>query len=550
MCTTPYRPINKRSPWQICYWSGVVILFAWAAWQRFALPLDPIADPDLGWYLGPALNKIGSGGFSPMPYGHNFIYPGFVYLLLRAFGDFRAITVAQHSLGLLAGGMLLLTWRRVRVFVPSPRVDRNIYDALGLLAAAIFLLASESIHFEMQLRPEGVCAFLFSINLFFVTQFTACCFVERRRVATAVYGIIAMLTAILLVSLKPNFALAAIVGLLPIGIFFFRRAWSWQKITLAGGAAASAALLLLPDYFLSRNDKASQTYLPLMLFAIHADLIRDQMAADLERNAKVPYPRDWLMRVQRALSDEIVKSSVVSPRHHSKIGFDYDYLMNNQTSIAAQLRREFDGDVSALCAFYWFYYRRVWLQRPLFVVKKIARQMAIFYAPRCPVYRQTKFLPLTDEYDRSLSSVGRQSYREIRAEYPPAADFISRTELLARSAPVLQQRAYIRKSLLVLAVTYLPLLLIALTISVVVLSQKNWRRRLGWLAALVLFVYAYNMVSCLEVAVFHLLEVLRKVRVQMFFATLAQFLTLWFILEFALEIRDRAKTARRETCST
>ncbi|SRR5436309_3452617 len=549
MCTTPYRPINKRSPWQICYWSGVVILFAWAAWQRFALPLDPIADPDLGWYLGPALNKIGSGGFSPMPYGHNFIYPGFVYLLLRAFGDFRAITVAQHILGLLAGGMLLLTWRRVRVFVPSPRVDRNIYDALGLLAAAIFLLASESIHFEMQLRPEGVCAFLFSINLFFVTQFTACCFVERRRVATAVYGIIAMLTAILLVSLKPNFALAAIVGLLPIGIFFFRRAWSWQKITLAGGAAASAALLLLPDYFLSRNDKASQTYLPLMLFAIHADLIRDQMAADLERNAKVPYPRDWLMRVQRALSDEIVKSSVVSPRHHSKIGFDYDYLMNNQTSIAAQLRREFDGDVSALCAFYWFYYRRVWLQRPLFVVKKIARQMAIFYAPRCPVYRQTKFLPLTDEYDRSLSSVGRQSYREIRAEYPPAADFISRTELLARSAPVLQQRAYIRKSLLVLAVTYLPLLLIALTISVVVLSQKNWRRRLGWLAALVLFVYAYNMVSCLEVAVFHSLEVLRKVTVQMFFATLAQFFALWFILEFALEMRGRAKPSLPDTSS-
>ena len=368
--------------------------------------------------------------------------------------------------------------------------------------------------------------------------------------ATAVYGVIAMLTAILLVSLKPNFALAAIVGLLPVGIFFFRRTWSWQKVTLAGGAAASAALLLLPDYFLSRNYKASQTYLPLMLFAIHADLIRDQMADDLERNVKVPYPRDWLMRVQRALSDEIVKSSVAFRPRHYKIGFDPDYLMFNQTSIAAQLRREFDGDVSALCAFYWFYYRQIWLQRPLFVVKKIAGQMAIFYAPACPVYRQTKFLPLTDEYDRSLSSVGRESYREIRAAYSPAADFMSRTELLARSAPVLQQRAYIRKSLLVLAVTYLPLLLIALTISVVVLSQKNWRRRLGWLAALVLFVYAYNMVSCLEVAVFHLLEVLRKVRVQMFFATLAQFLTLWFILEFALEIRDRAKTARRETCST
>ena len=521
----------------------LALLFAWAAWQRFALPLDPIADPDLGFYLAPALEKIVGGAFNPMPYGHNFFYPGFVYLLLRGFGDFRAITVAQHSLGLLAGGMLLLIWRRARVFVPSPRVDHASYDALGLLAAAIFLLASEPIHFEMQLRPEGLCAFLFSINLYFVIQFSACCFVERRRVATAVYGAIAVLIAILLVSLKPNFALAAIFGLLPVGIFFFRHGWFGQKFALAGGVAASAALLLLPDYFLSRNDKESQIYLPLMLFATHADLVRDQMADDLERNAKVPYPRDWLMRIQRALSVEIVKSSVAFRPRHYKIGCDPDYLMYQKDSIAVQLRREFGGNVSALCTFYWFYYRRIWLQRPLFVVKKIARQMAIFYAPVCPVYRQTKFLPLTDEYDRSLNSLGRESYREIRAAYPPAADFMSRTELLARTAPVLQQRAYIRKSLLVLAVTYLPLLLIALTISVVVLSQKNWRIRLGWLAALVLFVYAYNMVSCLEVAVIHLLEVLRKVRVQMFFAILAQFLALWFILEFALEMRARGREA-------
>src|SRR5436190_19263285 len=104
-----------------------------------------------------------------MPYGHNFIYPGFVYLLLRAFGDFRAITIAQHILGLLAGGMLLLIWRRARVFLSRPRVDHVSYHALGLLGTAIFLLASESIHFEMQLRPEGLCAFLFSMNLFFVT---------------------------------------------------------------------------------------------------------------------------------------------------------------------------------------------------------------------------------------------------------------------------------------------------------------------------------------------------------------------------------------------
>jgi hypothetical protein len=161
-----------RLPWRWYYWSGIVALFAWAAWQRFALPFDPIADPDVWGYLSPALRKLIGAEFGHTG-GRNFLYPGFVFLLLRAFGDFRAITVAQHILGLLAGVMLLLTWRRARVFAPNPRVGRAAYDGLGLLAAGIFLLATEPIRFETQLRPEGVCAFLVSINLSFVVQFTA-----------------------------------------------------------------------------------------------------------------------------------------------------------------------------------------------------------------------------------------------------------------------------------------------------------------------------------------------------------------------------------------
>jgi len=377
------------------------------------------------------------------------------------------------------------------------------------------------------------------MNLFFVIQFAACCFVERRRVATAVYGVIAVLTATLLISLKPNFALAAIFGLLPVGIFFFRRALSWQKITLAGGVAASAALLLLPDYLLSRKNEGSQIYLPLMLFAMHADLIRDQMAADLDRNAKVPYPRDWLMRIQRALSAEIVNSSVT--QHHSNFGFDYDYLMHSPNSIAAQLRKEFGNNVSALSAFYWFYYRRIWLQRPLFVVQKIARQMAIFYAPKCPVYKQSKFLPLPSDYDRGVKSLGEEPYRKIWMVYPPAVEFMARTEVLARTAPDIHQPVYIRKLLFILAPTYLIMLLIAFGLGAAVLLQEPQRIRLGWLAALVLFVYAYTMASCLEVAVVGSLAVDRKVTVHMFPSILAQFLTLWFILEFALENARRRR---------
>src|SRR2546430_16374267 len=104
---------------RLVYWVAVASLFALAAWQRFSLPLDPIADPDTWGYLAPALQKLTGSGFGHE--GRNFVYPGSLFLLLRLFGDFRAITIAQHLLGLAAGGFLLLTWPRQLAFVAFDR---------------------------------------------------------------------------------------------------------------------------------------------------------------------------------------------------------------------------------------------------------------------------------------------------------------------------------------------------------------------------------------------------------------------------------------------
>jgi len=167
----------------------------------------------------------------------------------------------------------------------------------------------------------------------------------------------------------------------------------------------------------------------------------------------------------------------------------------------------------------------------------------------CPAYNRAKALPLTNEYNRGVTSLDSQRYRQIWTAYWPAVGFISRTQLLARNAPVVQQRRYIRKPLGVLAATYLPLLLIALALSAVAFMQEERRRRLGWLAALVLFVYSYNLASCFEVAVIQTLQYPRFVTVQMYFSLLAQFFALWFILEFALEVRGRAKPSLPNTSS-
>ena len=96
---------------------------------------------------------------------------------------------------------------------------------------------------------------------------------------------------------------------------------------------------------------------------------------------------------------------------------------------------------------------------------------------------------------------------------------------------------------------YLPLLLIALAVSAAVLLQERHRKRLGWLAALVLLAYLYNAAACLEVAVIQTLQYPRFVTVQVFFTIFAQFLALWFILESALEMRARAKSSCSDTGS-
>jgi hypothetical protein len=197
------RPSNP-SLWPVCYWTVIALLFAGAVWQRFKLPLDPIADPDTWGYLSPALRKLTGAEFGHTQ-GRNFLYPGFLYLALRCFGDFRAIAIVQHLLGMTAGGVFLLTWRRLRAFVPNSLVNPLLHDVLGLAGAAIYLLASETTRIEMQFRPEGVCAFLISINLYFAVRFIACAFLDYQRTGAVFCGSATVLTSLLLASARPSF---------------------------------------------------------------------------------------------------------------------------------------------------------------------------------------------------------------------------------------------------------------------------------------------------------------------------------------------------------
>jgi hypothetical protein len=329
--------------------------------------------------------------------------------------------------------------------------------------------------------------------------------------------------------------------MVPVAAFFLRQNWWRQKIALGLATALTAALVLWPERILSRKDRESQFFLPTMLFVIHADLIRDQMASDLKENASLPYSRDWLERVYVALDSEIAKSQTNYPGHYPSLKFDPEYLWFNPSSIVAQLQREFDSNVSALCAFYRFYYWRTWQRRPFRALQKVARQFSICYFPKCPAYTSMKIWPLTDVYQRAIEHLDSERYRTFAASFLAFADFMQRTKSLAQNAPATKQAGHLREALSDLAASYLPLVLLTLILSAIIFWRESRWRRLRWLAALVLFGCAYNAASCLEVAIVNSLEVYRYITVQMYATLLTQLLALWLTLEFALDIRQHRR---------
>jgi hypothetical protein len=532
-------PASGKSIRKFIYWGTVAAIFAWATWKRFSLPLEPIADLDIWGYLSPALLKLTRGEFVHS-FGRNFVYPGFLYVLLRMFGDFRAIAIVQHLLGLAGGGLIFMIWRRVRSFTVSSPIGDRTHSVLGLLLTAVFLLAGEPIRAEMGIRPEGICGFLLALNLYFLTGFLAQKFVART--APVAWGIGTGASAVLLAAAKPSFVFLAVVPLLPVAIFLITRNPLRQKIALVLGLAGSAAIIAVPEYFLSREDADSKLFLPTTLFVVHADLIRNQMADDVANGAILPYKREWLDKMRKQLAIEIEKSAAAEGYKFPSLGFSLDYLQHEPNSIADQVAVEFNDDISAIASFYRFYYWRTWQQRPIAMLKKIGRQMALFYAPVSPVYDRRKFIPLAIVYKISAGSFNHDEYREVLHDYPAALEFLRRSAVLGETAAPIEQGRLIRLPVALLAHAYLPLLVVILAISAVSL-RADFRKIIGPLAALTLLVFGYNAAASLEVAIMQVFDGPRYSTIQFCFTVLAEFLALRLLVAAGLATFWKADSA-------
>src|SRR5207248_8136710 len=159
----------------------------------------------------------------------------------------------------------------------------------------------------------------------------------------------------------------------------------------------------------------SPTFFPDTLFLVHSGSNQDQFANRFAKNFRLPYSPHRLEPLLPALRAEIEKSHTARQYAYHSRGFDADFLMYDPNSIAVQARREFRGDVAALCAFYRFYYGRI-LERPLQVLARVARQMQIFYLPYCRAYDPRTSRKLGGDYRYSVVSLSDPMCRKVWME--------------------------------------------------------------------------------------------------------------------------------------
>jgi hypothetical protein len=419
--------IGQRTlPW--IQWLLFGMVLAYGAWLRFSLPQVPLFDYDVLGYLVPGIDKLLGRGFTHVL--RNYFYPGFVYAVLRSFEDFRAISVLQHLLGLLAGIILFLSWRLLPRFIDRSRTVSPAYGFAGVLLSAIYLTAEEPIHFEMSIRPEGIASFLVITNIYLALLYSEKLFEhDRQRILPAI-GIAVVVSCTATILTKPSLLLGVVASIVPVAATLWWPIPGRDKFVLATGSVVAAVGLALPAWLPARTDPDSRTVLRTQLFMTHARMIHEQIKSDVADNRETKYPRELLREVEQMLTAELAKAG--PDKTCPTLGFNPDFLMFGPASLDAQLRTRFNGDLDGLCAFYSYYYVRTWLYRPAAMAAKITREMGNFYKVSCPAYWTWRTRDLSLDYKDSIAAAEKFALPQTWWNYTPFAHFFEQTVRLAR----------------------------------------------------------------------------------------------------------------------
>ena len=522
--------------------AALLLVLVAAAYQRFSLPQVPFADPDTWGYLHPALSKLSGLAFQHT-HGRGFVYPGWLYLLLRIAGDLRAIAVAQHLLGLGTGVLLWICWQRWNATLHPARLPAFARQGVGLLMVAFYLFSVETVQFESEIRPEAIFPFFCVLNLYFSLAFIRAWRAGSLAAPAWFLGAANIFNTALIYFLKPSFGFAAGFAVLPV-IFFL----GWGRVSLkfrlgmvAVPALAVILLLWLPEHLLKQADPITDLFLPETLLTVHAAVIRDQMREDLVDNETQPYSTDWLTGAYLSLEHELAVAAEAEQTPYPSLGFNPDYLMYGH-SICQQLYTGL-GPAGTI-AFCDHYFLRAWEKRPGPMLANSWRQMQIFYGANCPAYRFANEIDLAVSYRAANKVFDYPAYQSQMQLSPPSRAYLADCRRLQSTPILLVQSRFLRFLNRHAAQHYLPILLGTLAVMVAVGCIPTWRPVFLLPGAILLLFFSYNFGNCLTIAFVHSLDGGRYTANQLAFTLLAQFAAVVFLAEtLARVVAGRIQTS-------
>lgn len=554
LLTIPLQDLNPRQR-RGFFWGcllGLALVLGLAARARFSWPQWPLSDPDTWGYLHPGLAKLRGEGFVHT-YARNFLYPGWVYLLLRTFGTFRAIPVAQHLLGLATGGLLWLLWRQWRAWLTATRLPAWADALLGLGLVTFFLRSGSLIHFEHQIRPEAIFPFFAALDACLLFGFLRAWFRDRHPRRAAWRGGLSVCVTALLYQLKPSFGLAVGVALLPL-------AWAlvhpWTRdplprralvVMVSAAVVLAMFLLVLPERRFARSDEFSREFLPQTLLTVHAGLIHQQLAADVRDRVATPFGPEFLVAANDALERELVLASQADAKPYESLGYNPDYLMYRRDSFCRWLYDHLPAERAS--AFCYDYYERAALHHPASMAAKVWRQLRVFYSIHCPAFWPAGKFKEEKLYRKTNEALAWPNYQQTLNADPPGAAYLRAAKRLQRSKAEHRQPFWTVKANVAASVCYLPVLvLFGLGMAFVATGSPERRGGVwaaGWLVALV---YGLNLGNCLTIGAVHSLDVARYSYNLLVYAAWCELAALVWVGEVAAAwVRQRrARTGARQ----
>jgi hypothetical protein len=355
--------------------------------------------------LNPALSWLGGAGFEQTD-GRAWFYPGILALILRLGGDFSWIVRVQQCLSLATAPLLWLGLRIwLSLFPRRTALCHAFAVLLGTTTAAIYLLNTTQVRFEMSVQPEGVMAFFVVIYLIFVLVYIRARWVSHQDFLAILFGAASLLASYAVLLLKPSWGFALIPSfLLLLAGIFGTGSRSLRWVPTFAAVLATGGLFVFPNLLGFRTDASSRTFLPFTLVSIHAAQIvqsaeKEHLIAETDPSS-TSRDAQFYQGLKQAWS-EARKVPLGCPT----LGFAPDYIMYTKDFFHgfATEQKLTDSELINLCYSTYF---ETWIRSPGAMLAKIGKEMRIFLS--------------APSRDFAAHSVNKRRALDIAAQFSPS----------------------------------------------------------------------------------------------------------------------------------